>query len=422
MVLGKRNLVIAGVAAAVLVVGGAAFMANQKPHGPAQAANAGQQRGSGPAGPGGGQRGPGGPGGPGGRGGGGVTQVDATPATPREFATRIEALGTLEPRESVVLSANAADRVTAIYFEDGQRVAKGKVLMTLVNEEERAQLESSQATMANAKLVYERNQRLASNDAIAELELERTKSSYEAAVANVSAIQARLRDRVLIAPFSGVLGFRQVSTGAYVSPGQAVATLIDDSQMRLEFGVPSTFLANLKVGLPIEATTADIPGRVFTGALTSIDNAVDTVTLAVKIRATLPNKDGALRTGTFMTVKLLSQPRQSLSVPEIAVIAEGSKTFVYVVDQTVQPASVAKTEVTLGIRERGLVEVTHGLETGDLVVTDGVLKLRPEAKVRVKGQGGPAGPGGPGAGTGKQGGDARIAGGEGPSDRAGLRQ
>jgi membrane fusion protein, multidrug efflux system len=410
MVLGKRKLVAAVVAVVVLAAGGAAFVATQKPGDASQSAEASQARGPGAPG---GQRGAGGPGGPGGRNGGGgpPTQVAAVTVAAREFASRIEDLGTLEPKERVVLTANAADRVTGIFFEDGQRVARGKTLMTLVNEEERAQLESSQATAANAQLVYERNQRLASNDAIAQLELERSKSAAEAAHANVAAIQARLRDRVLVAPFSGVLGFRQVSQGAYVSPGQAVATLIDDSEMRLEFGVPSINVTNLRIGLPVEATTKDIPGRVFTGRITSIDNAIDPVSLAVKVRATLPNKDGALRAGTSMNATLLSQPRNSLSVPEISVVAEGSKSFVYVVDQSKQPAVAAKTEVVLGARERGLVEVISGLQAGDLVVTDGVLKLRPNAPVRVAGGAIASGES-----------EARFARGEGPSDKAGLRQ
>jgi membrane fusion protein (multidrug efflux system) len=413
MVLGKRKLVAAAVAVVVLAAGGIAVFASQKPDNHSESAQAGQQRGPGGQG-GSGQRGPGGPGGPGGGrmgGGGPPTQVTAVPVTSREFAVKIEDLGTLEPRERVVLTANAADRVTGIYFEDGQRVARGKTLMTLVNEEEIAQLESSQATAANAKLVFERNQRLAANDAIAQLELERTKSAYEAAVANVAAIQARLRDRVLVAPFSGVLGFRQVSTGAYVSPGQAVATLIDDSEMRLEFGVPSINITSLRVGLPVEATTKDIPGRTFSGRITSVDNAVDPVTLAVKVRATLPNKDGALRAGMSMNATLLSEPRTSLSVPEISVIAEGSKSFVYIVDQSKQPAVAAKTEVVLGARERGLVEVVSGLQSGDLVVTDGVLKLRPNAPVRVAGGS---------IASGET--EARFARGEGPTDKAGLRQ
>lgn len=402
MVLAKRNLIVGAVAVAVLAVGGIAF-ATMNGGGGEAAQSAG--------GPGGGPRGPGGPGGPGGRGGPGggpVTQVGAVEVSPRVFSSRIEALGTLAPREQVTLTANAADRVTAIYFEDGQRVAKGKVLMTLVNDEENALLESARATEANARLVYERNQRLAQGDAIAELELERSKSTFEAASATVSSVQARLRDRVLTAPFSGVLGFRQVSVGAYVSPGQVVATLIDDSQMRLEFGVPSIYLTSLRQGLEIRATTKDIPGRDFVGQLTSIDNAIDPVSLAVKVRATLPNSDGALKAGTSMSVALNSQPRTSLSVPEISVIAEGSKNFVYVVDRSNTPSVVEKTEITLGMRERGLAEVLTGLESGDIVVTDGVMKVRPGAPVEIA----PA----------TSGGAAAIASGQGTTDKSGLAQ
>ncbi|MEQ1782551.1 MAG: efflux RND transporter periplasmic adaptor subunit [Hyphomonadaceae bacterium] len=404
MVLSKGKI-IAGVAVvAVLAVGGIAFAALNGGSGAHGAQTAGAA--SGP-----GKGGPGGPGGPGGGRGAPPPQVEAVAAESRVFSSRIEALGTLEPRERVVLSANAADRVTGVFFEDGQRVAKGKVLMTLVNEEENAALESARATEANARLVYERNKRLAAADAVAQLELERSKSAFEAASAAVGGVQARLRDRVLLAPFSGVLGFRQVSTGAYVSPGQTVATLIDDSQMRLEFGVPSIYLTDLRQGLEITAVTKDIPGRNFVGKLTSIDNAIDPISLAVKVRATLPNGDGALKAGTSMSVVLISKPRTSLVISEISVIAEGSKNFVYVVDKSKQPATAIKTEVTLGTRERGVVEVLSGLKSGDVVITDGVLKVRPGAPVRIR-SATPAG----GSDT------AHVAAAQGTSDKAGLAQ
>jgi membrane fusion protein, multidrug efflux system len=407
MALTRKQLIIGAVAAGVLAVGGIAFAALNSG---GDSKDAPQMAGGRPGGPGGGQGGPGGgSGGPGGGRGGPPTQVEAVVTEARVFSSRIEALGTLEPRERVILTANAADRVTGIFFEDGQRVSQGKVLVTLVNEEEQSQLASAKAAEANAKLVFERNERLASAEAVAELELERTKSAYEAASANVGAVQARLRDRVLVAPFSGVLGFRQISMGAYVSPGQAVATLIDDSQMRLEFGVPSIYLADLRAGLEINAVTKDIPGRTFVGKLTSIDNAIDPVTLAVKVRATLPNTDGALKAGSSMSVQLVSKPRTSLAVSEISVIAEGSKNFVYVVDQSQQPAKTLKTEVTLGTRERGTVEVLAGLKSGDVVVTDGVLKVRPGSAVMVR-------PAGSGAVAGQ------MATGPGSSDKAGLAQ
>lgn len=405
MALTRKQIIIGAVAAGVLAVGGIAYAALNSGGG----SHGGQMAGGPGGGPGGPGGGPGGPGGPGRGGGGPPTQVEAIVTEARVFSSRIEALGTLEPRERVVLTANAADRVTGIFFEDGQRVSKGKVLVTLVNEEEQSQLASARASEANAKLVFERNQRLATAEAVAQLELERTRSAFDAAVANVGAVEARLRDRVLLAPFSGVLGFRQISMGAYVSPGQAVATLIDDSQMRLEFGVPSIYLADLRPGLEINAVTKDIPGRTFVGKLTSIDNAIDPVSLAVKVRATLPNADGALKAGSSMTVQLVSKPRTSLAVSEISVIAEGSKNYVYVVDQSQQPAKTVKTEVTLGTRERGTVEVLTGLKSGDVVVTDGVLKVRPDSPVIVRQAAGAAVAG-------------RMATGQGSSDKAGLAQ
>lgn len=324
-------------------------------------------------------------GGPPGRGGrGGAVPVLAETASFREFSTRIEALGTLEPKERVQLTATASDRVTAVYFEDGQRVRKGDTLILLANAEERALLDSAQATQAEARRQLERNERLVQDNAISTSELQRSQRDAESANGQVRSLQARLGDRVLRAPFDGVLGFRMISPGAYVSPGQQIATLIDDSEMRLEFSVPSIYAVDLKPGLEITARTDDLPDREFTGALTSVNNAIDPVTRAVRVRATLPNEKGELKAGMFMTVDLRSEPRQSLFVPEISVVAEGPSTFVFVVDQSVQPSLARKTKLELGVRERGYAEVLSGLEPGDMVVTDGILKLRPDMPVNVQ--------------------------------------
>ena len=144
MALTRKQIIIGAVAAGVLAVGGIAYAAL---NGGGESKGAPQMAGGRPGGPGGG---PGGPGGPGGGRGGPPTQVEAVVTEARVFSSRIEALGTLEPRERVVLTANAADRVTGIFFEDGQRVTKGKVLVTLVNEEEQSQLASAKAAERSA--------------------------------------------------------------------------------------------------------------------------------------------------------------------------------------------------------------------------------------------------------------------------------
>jgi membrane fusion protein (multidrug efflux system) len=377
MRLNAPQAVAAAVAAVVVVGGGAYWLGSQSAgsHGGAPAAAGAPGQGQ--------QRGPGGGGGRGGMGGMPVGVVVAEVA-PKEFMSKVESLGTLAPREQVQLTANAADRVIGINFEDGQRVRQGATLMTLANDEENALLASAQATYNEAKRAADRNERLAKDGAVSNLELDRSRRDLEAAAGTVRSLEARLNDRVLKAPFNGVLGFRQISKGAYVSPGEVVATLIDDSEMRLEFAVPSIYATGLKRGLLIDGRTQDIPGRTFSGTVDSVDNAIDPVTRSVKVRATLPNRGGELKAGMFMNVTLQSSTRNSLAVPEISIIAEGPKTFVFAVDETQQPSVSKKTEVTVGARERGVVEILAGLKQGDLVVTDGVLKVRADGPVKVQ--------------------------------------
>ena len=320
-----------------------------------------------------------------GRGGMRAAPVYVAEVQNREFSTRIEALGTLEPKERVNLTATASDRVTAVYFEDGQRVKAGDTLIVLANAEERADMDAAQATLEEARAKLARSERLAADGAVSAQELEAARRDANNASAQVRAIQAQLGDRVLRAPFEGILGFRQVSEGAYVSPGQEVATLIDDSEMRLEFSVPSIYLSSLKPGLEIEARTDDLADRIFTGSLTSIDNAIDPATRSVKVRAMLPNEDSALKAGMFMTVDLMSATRTSPAIPELAVQAEGARTFVYVVDTAQDPVMPVAVDVKIGERRRGVVEVVEGLEPGDQVVTDGAMKIRPGMPVRVIG-------------------------------------
>lgn len=413
MALSKPNLLAVSALAGVVVLGAAWFMTRDDTH--ATGASAEMGKAGGPGAPGAGAPGGRGPGGPGGmRGGGRPSAVVAVPAAQREFSIKIEALGTLEPREKVDLTANTPDRVTGVFFEDGQRVKKGTVLVTLVNDEERALLESSQATLDDATRNFQRNERLYKENAVSTLEYQRSQRDRDAAAGTVRSLQARLADRVVRAPFNGILGFRMISNGAYVSPGQVVATLIDDSEMRLEFTVPSISLSQLKQGLIINAKTDDRPGEVFSGALTSVDNAIDPVTRSVRARATLPNKDARLRAGMFMSVDVGTLPRTALSVPEIAILAEGPKTFVFVVDNAAKPATARKQEIKLGIREKGVVEVVSGLNPGDEVVTDGLLKIRPGGAIVVEREPPPAG--------GAPVGGAVLAGAAGSSDAVGMRQ
>jgi len=231
----------------------------------------------------------------------------------RDFAIRIEALGTLEPNEVVDLTLNTADRVQSIYFDDGQRVRKGKTLLSLAQREQAALTEAAEATANEASLQLERIERLALKNAVSKSELDEARRNVSSAKAQLRAVQSRQKDRILIAPFDGILGFRQVSVGSFVRPGDTVARLIDDSEMNLEFTVPSTFLRSLKPGAKVTARTDDLPGMTFDGEIATLDNAIDPVSRSVRVRATLANPERILMSGMFMEIVLVADPRQSLA-------------------------------------------------------------------------------------------------------------
>jgi membrane fusion protein (multidrug efflux system) len=323
-------------------------------------------------------------GGPGGAGGPPPSSVFAEPVREQTFASRVEAIGTLEPNERADLTLTASDRVTAVYFQDGDRVKKGKTLLSLAQREQLALVESAEADLAQANQDLARVEPLAQQGAVSTSELDMARRNVNAAAAQLRAVQSRQNDRVLVAPFDGVLGFRRVSVGSLVRPGDVVATLIDDSVMRLEFAVPSNFLRVLRPGLEIEAASNDLPGQVFTGTVDSIDNMIDPVTRSVRVRANVPNPSGILKSGMYMAVALQAEPRRALSVPEVALQPRGPETFVWVADTSGTQTVARRVKIEPGLRLNGRVEIVAGLSEGQMVITEGALRVREGAPVIIK--------------------------------------
>lgn len=315
---------------------------------------------------------------------GGPASVFVEEVGERTFSRDIEALGTLGPKEQVDLTLNVADRVTALYFEDGERVRQGKTLLSLAQREQAALVEAADANVEEARRQLERVERLAEAQAVSQSELDRARRDVDSANANLRALQSRQRDRVLVAPFDGVLGFRQVSVGSFVRAGDVVASLIDDSEMRLDFDVPSVLLRSIQPGTEITVETDDLPGEVFTGTIATLDNRIDPVTRSIRARALLPNPDRLLRAGMFMRVTVRAEPRISLSIPEEAVQPVGPRTFVWVVSEGDQGLVARRISVELGFRSDGNIEVVSGLDLGDRIITEGVIRVREGAPVVVR--------------------------------------
>ena len=301
----------------------------------------------------------------------------------KSFANELEALGTLTANESVDLTVNVTETVSAVHFDDGDRVKSGAVLVEMTSREEHAQLEEARATVNESRRQYERIRSLESKGTAAKSLLDERQREWETARARLNAIESRLTDRLVKAPFDGVLGLRDLSVGALVQPGDRVTTIDDDGIMKVDFQVPGTRLGMLQTGLDIIATSSAFPDRRFEGTVKSIDSRIDPVTRSIRVRALLANPDRLLKPGMLMQVVLLYNPREALVIPEEALQPLGTRQYVYVVDES-NGNKIVKREIKIAGRRPGEVEVLEGLQVGEKSVTHGNIKLRPGQPVDIR--------------------------------------
>ena len=312
-----------------------------------------------------------------------AVNVVVRPVQMESIADPLEALGTLKANESVVLTANVAETISAIRFESGQRVKQGDVLVELDSSEEQAVLQEAKYTLNEAQSQLDRIKAVAKRGDASQSLLDEKQREFYVARARLAAIESRLENRLVRAPFSGVVGLRNVSLGAFVSPGDVITTLVDDRRMKLDFNVPSLFITLLKPGVSIQAKARALDNAVFDGVVESVDNQVDPVSRSVTVRAILDNKDGQLKAGLLMEVKLQSNPREAMVISESALVQDRNQHFVFVVQQQADGLHVQRRQVSIGTRLLGRVEIVEGLQPMERVVVDGSLKLREGSMVNV---------------------------------------
>lgn len=301
----------------------------------------------------------------------------------RSVNDSIEALGTLKANESVAITVHLAEIVSGIHFDEGQRVEKGDLLVAMEDAEEQAQFQEAEYTLEEANSQLQRIKVIAKRGDASQSLLDERQREYNVAKSRLVAIKSRLQDRKVVAPFSGLVGLRNVSPGAYLAPGDVITTLIDDSTMKLDFDVPAVWLASLQRGMKINATTSAFAGQTFTGNVSTIDNKIDPISRSVKVRALLPNPNGLLKPGLLMVVNLLTNQRQALIVPEEALVPKASRFFAYVLTKQDDQLIAEQREVTIGSRWPGEVEILSGINANEQVVTEGADQLRPGQAVNI---------------------------------------
>ncbi|WP_394129884.1 efflux RND transporter periplasmic adaptor subunit [Shewanella maritima] len=286
----------------------------------------------------------------------------------------VEALGTGKAFESITITSKISEVITSINFADGEFVEKGQLLVQLQDSEQQAKVRAAYVRLNEHKRELERISSLVTSRTIAANERDRLQSLIDGSHALLDQEVAALSDYKVNAAFSGRLGLRQVSRGGLVSPGQEITTLDDVSKIKLDFSVPERFIQDLQVGKTIEATTVAYPDIIYNGVVSSIDSRVNPATRAVTVRAIVPNDNNQLIPGMLMKVKLIKQSRESLLLPESAIIPIQNRHYVYLLDKE---NKVQRVQVKIGLRTRGWVEIADGLSIGDSVIIRGILKVRP---------------------------------------------
>ena len=310
------------------------------------------------------------------------TSVSVFEARPKAVFDRIEALGTTRANESAHITAAVTEKVVAVHFEDGQPVKAGALLVTLRQEEERAQRAAALEQLEEHKRELKRLHTLLQEKVIPQRDYDERLTLRNVTRQRIREVEARISDRTIRAPFDGVLGLRQVSVGALVEPGDLITTIDDLSRIKLDFNVPATYLGHLKPGAAIHAFSAGWGDERFEGTVATIGTRIDPETRSVLIRAVIPNREMRLRPGLLMTVALLDRERQALMVPEEALVPVQRRHYVLIVGADLV---VQRRPVVIGQRQPGMVEITQGLAPGERVIVRGTTRVRPGQQVAIDG-------------------------------------
>ncbi len=306
-----------------------------------------------------------------------VTNVEVIIAKPQSLSGTVEANGTVIAAESVELKSEINGRITYLHIPEGKTIARGTVIARINDADIKAQIQKSRAQLALAEKTAERFKKLADIGGLSQSEYDVAVSEIATIKAEINYQYAQLEKTVIKAPFSGVVGLRNVSAGAYVSPSTVLATLQKTTEVNIDFTLPQTFVSSIKTGLKVKVVTAD--NRELNATIIAIEPLVEASTRNVKVRATLNN--AAISPGAFVKVYIQTDDNKPvILVPANAIIPEsnGKKLIV------VKAGKAELVTIETGVRKEALVAVKDGIETGDSVVVSGVLFAKPGAPVNVK--------------------------------------
>jgi membrane fusion protein (multidrug efflux system) len=304
-----------------------------------------------------------------------VTQIVSI----QPFAVTLQALGTAKANESVMITPQESAVITSLNFSDGQQVEAGTILAQLNSNEQKARLNELNINLAEAERQLKRIQNLALSNSTSTQLLDEQQARVKAFIAQREVAQENLNKTLITAPFSGKLGLRQVSLGAYVKPGDVLTTLDDIATIKVDFAISERHLPSVNEGQTVFAESVAYPGIQFEGTITNVDSRIDPATRSFSIRTEIDNTAEQLRPGMLLTITLQKRVLNTLVIDEKALVPDHEDQFVFrVVD-----GKAVKTKVIIGERRPGKVQILDGVVIDDEVVVQGTLRIRDGSELRV---------------------------------------
>lgn len=292
---------------------------------------------------------------------------------------QIDITGTIDANERVNLISQTAGNITGIYFNEGTKVQKGQLLVKVYNQDLQASLQQYQAQMVLARDINNRNKILLEKEAVSKEEYETSLSSLNSLKAQADVVRAQISRTEIRAPFSGVIGLRNVSPGGYLSPATSIATLVNIDPAKVTFSVPERYLPIIGKGSKVTFTVESSQDN-FNATVYAIEPALDANSRTITVRAKAPNPKNILTAGAFAKINLtLDQIPKTIMVPTECVIPDLKSSKVYVYKNGIAVAKDVKTD----LRTDTKIQIIDGLKAGDSVVVSGLIQIRPKSPLKI---------------------------------------
>lgn len=295
------------------------------------------------------------------------------------FSNAINITGTIDANEQVDLRSETAGNITGIFFKEGTHVSKGQLLVKVYNQDQYASLKSVQVQIKLAELIEYRNRILLQKEAVSKEEYDTSLSSLNVFKSQADLIRAQIARTEVRAPFSGVIGLRNISPGGYLSPTSSIATLVNMDPAKITFAVPERYLSLIKTGSKINFNLESSREN-FTGTVYAIEPNLNLTSRSITIRAKSPNPKSLLRAGSFAKINLtLEQVPKTIMVPTECVIPDIKTSKVFVVENGVAASREVKTDVRTATK----IQIVDGLQPGDSLIVSGIIQLRPKVPLKI---------------------------------------